>query len=203
MGIDAVAGVLMDQEERAQRFYTHIWPHRAHVLRTARFLTRNAAEAEDLAQEAMMRAFRKMDQLDISSNSKGWLTSILRHVRIDQTRLRGDAILSEAGNIDGVAVAASADDKEYDPRNLTELLERLSDQGMIEALYAVPEEIRWALLLVDVEQMSYEEAAEIMDVPAGTVKSRIHRGRQMLRMEVMATKEAGRRPVVKTDGGFK
>jgi RNA polymerase sigma-70 factor, ECF subfamily len=186
-------GVLMTEQEASQQFYAHVWPHRALVLRTARFLTHNAGEAEDLAQETLMRAFRKIDQLDVSGNPKGWLTSILRHVRIDQTRVRANALLENAATLDSLAIPAPVETKEPDPGDLAALLEELSDQRLIEALYAVPEDIRWALLLIDVEQMAYEEAAKVMDVPPGTVKSRIHRGRQMLRDRLLVQTEPAHR----------
>ena len=184
----------MTPEDRVERFYAYIWPHRALVLRTARFLTRYASEAEDLAQEALMRAFRKIDQLDVTSNPAAWLTSILRHVRIDQTRLRAQTLLANAQNIDGLSVPAAAVQAEHDPRNVEAILEELSDQTLVDALHALPEDIRWTVLLVDVEQMSYDEAAEIVDIPAGTVKSRVHRGRQMLRERLLAGNEMANRP---------
>jgi RNA polymerase sigma-70 factor (ECF subfamily) len=184
----------MTPEEKAQRFYAYIWPHRALVLRTARFLTRSAAEAEDLAQEALMRAFQKIDQLDVTSNASAWLTSILRHVRIDQTRLRGQTLLDKARDIDGISVPAATVEVERDPRNVEAILDQMSDQVLVDALHALPEEIRWTVLLVDVEQMAYEDAAGIMDIPAGTVKSRVHRGRQMLRDRLLAGNETENRP---------
>jgi RNA polymerase sigma-70 factor (ECF subfamily) len=184
----------MTPEERTQRFYAYIWPDRALVLRTARFLTRSAAEAEDLAQEALMRAFRKIDQLDVTSNSSAWLTSILRHVRIDQTRLRAQTLLDNARDIDGISVPAAATEAEHDPRNVEAILDQMSDQVLVDALQALPEDICWTVLLVDVEQMSYEEAAGIMDIPPGTVKSRVHRGRQMLRDRLLTGNEMASRP---------
>jgi RNA polymerase sigma-70 factor (ECF subfamily) len=179
----------MTEEEKTRHFYTYIWPHRGLVLRTARFLTRDAAKAEDLAQETLMQAFRKIEKLDVTLNPKGWLTSILRHLRIDQIRLRADGILTGAQDLASVAMSTPSlpTIPERDPHDLAALLEALSDQAMIDALHALPEEIRWTLLLIDVEQMSYDEAAEIMDIPAGTVKSRLHRGRHMLRDILVAS----------------
>jgi RNA polymerase sigma-70 factor (ECF subfamily) len=183
-------GAWMTHEEAARRFYEYVWPHRAMVLRTARFLVRNAAEAEDLAQEALMRAFRKIEQFNVESNAKAWLSSILRHVRIDQKRRRASGLLSDAESLDSipVAAAASATTVERDPQDIAALLEELSDQSLIDALRALPEDICWTLLLVDVEQMSYEAAAEVMDIPEGTVKSRLYRGRKMVRDALLATK---------------
>ena len=189
----------MTQEEQAQRFYAYVWPHRAVVLRTARFLSRNAAEAEDLAQETLMRAFRKIDQLDVADNPAGWLTSILRNVRIDQTRRRGEALLTKAQSLEADTVEAHSFSVPHKPNTTEEILETLSDQALIDALHELPEEIRWTILLVDIQEMAYDEAAEVLDVPAGTIKSRVYRGRQMLReallgpQETRSGHEAGRR----------
>ncbi len=172
-------------DEATRRFYAEVWPHRAMVLRTAQFLVHNAAEAEDLAQETLMRAFRSIAQLEPDTNPKGWLTSILRHVRIDQVRKRGEAILSGAQALDDMPLAARTESADQ-TGDVLAALEEFSDQVFINALRRLPEEIRWAVLLVDVQQMEYEDAAALLDVPAGTIKSRIHRGRQMLRDDLLS-----------------
>lgn len=171
----------LSQDDAAERFYTHLWPHRAMVLRTARFLTRNPADAEDLAQETFMRAFRNIQQFDVASNARAWLAAILRHVQIDRSRLRGSALLSDAQLLEPAAITAAEMRAEQDPRDLDALLEQFSDEALIDALQSLPEDIRWTLLLVDVEQMTYDDAAEVVEVPVGTVKSRVFRGRSLLR----------------------
>ena len=171
----------MSSNDATERFYAHIWPHRGMALRVARLLTPDAAEAEDLAQEALMRAFQKIAQLDVTTNPKAWLTRILRNVRIDQTRVRGHAILKEAQCLDTVTVAAKEFAEPLQPDDPEAMLDNFSDQLLIDALHCLPEDIRWTLLLVDVQQMAYDEVSEILDLPTGTVKSRVHRGRQMLR----------------------
>jgi RNA polymerase sigma-70 factor (ECF subfamily) len=184
----------LTEQEAAKRFYTHLWPHRATILRTARFLTRNAADAEDLAQETLMRAFRNVAQFNVAGNAKGWLTTVLRHVQIDRSRVRSSALVSEAISLDAAsapaAPTASPQSLERDPRDLAALVEAFSDQAFIDALKSLPEELRWTLLLVDVEQMSYEDAAIVMDVPAGTVKSRVHRARGLLRDRMLTSMPA-------------
>jgi RNA polymerase sigma-70 factor (ECF subfamily) len=185
----------LTEEEATQRFYSHLWPHRATILRTARFLTGNAADAEDLAQETLMRAFRNMAQFDVAGNAKGWLTTILRRIQIDRSRVRASALVSDALPLDAAgAPAARPDTAERDPRDPAALVEALSDQALIEALKSLPDDLRWTLLLVDVEQMSYEDAALVMDVPPGTVKSRAHRGRGVLRDRLLAPRPAAAHP---------
>jgi RNA polymerase sigma-70 factor (ECF subfamily) len=177
----------LTEQEAATRFYTHLWPHRAEVLRSAQFLTGNAADAEDLAQETLMRAFRNVHQLDASGNPKGWLLTILRRIQIDRSRLRADTLLSDALPLEAIGEpTAGVPVTDRDPRDADALLEALSDKALIDGLKELPDDLRWTLLLVDVEQMSYDEAATVMEVPPGTVKSRIHRGRGLLKERLLA-----------------
>jgi RNA polymerase sigma-70 factor (ECF subfamily) len=109
--------------------------------------------------------------------------TILRNTRIDRVRTlagRKTEISLEQAEIDPPAHESAADASETwaDPEAM---LQNLSDQAMIEALLELPEEIRWSLLLVDVEGLELTDAAEIMAIPTGTVKSRLHRGRRMMR----------------------
>jgi RNA polymerase sigma-70 factor (ECF subfamily) len=171
----------LDHEQATRRFYDLIWPHRADVLRVAQFLSRNSAAAEDLAQETLLKAFRGIDRLVAGPDVKAWLLLILRNTWRDRMR-------SEAGR----APEASLDTLCEEPATQTDaaaetwgepgaIFETFSDQQVIDALQALPEEIRWTLLLVDVEGMTLQEAADVLEVPVGTIKSRAHRGRRMLR----------------------
>jgi len=185
----------MTPEEATRRFYSHVWPCRATVLRTARFLCGNVADAEDLAQETLLKAFRAMESFDMTTNPQHWLSTILRNTRID--RLRANSRSSAHVPLDDLAadpVDTSHPAASLDPHDPAALLEAFSDARMIDELQELPEDIRWTLLLVDVEQMTYEDASVILDVPPGTVKSRVHRGRQMLRVRLLGTKEATASP---------
>lgn len=172
-------------DRKTERFYAELWPHRAVVLRTAQLLTRDNALAEDLAQETLLKAFAAIERFEAGTDARAWLVSILRNARIDHARQHArrarDVSLEQlaedpaAEEIDGPANSATSS---IDPRDI---LEAFSDQQVIDALGALPEEIRWTLLLVDVEQMDHHDAARILDVPVGTIKSRAHRGRAMLR----------------------
>lgn len=160
------------------RFQTEIWPHAAAVLRTARILTRNDAEADDLAQETMLKAFRHLDQLVDPSGAKKWLLTILRTTRIDRARVEKPHVSLDDFPVDPPAEPATGDEAWGDP---DAVLQQFSDQQMIDALKQLPEDIRFTLLLVDVEGMDQADAAAVLQVPVGTVKSRTHRGRSMLR----------------------
>ena len=167
------------------RFDRLVWPHMATVLRTAQCLARSDAAAEDLAQDTMIKAFKSLDALRDDACVKAWLLTILRRAHIDLARSPELATQSLDGmNFDPAApdatdgAAGTAGNGAWDKPD--ELLETFSDQQMIVALKELPREIRWTLLLVDVEGLDHCEAAYVLEVPVGTVKSRLHRGRAML-----------------------
>jgi RNA polymerase sigma-70 factor (ECF subfamily) len=159
--------------------------HRDRVYRLAYRLTGNRHDAEDLTQDVFVRVFRSLDQYQPGS-FEGWLYRITTNLFLDgvrrRRRLRFDPLLEEFGQW-----LAS---READPE--TEVVGRL-DAEVQAALAALPPEYRVAVVLCDVEGLGYEEIARILDVPLGTVRSRIHRGRAQLR-----TALAHRRP---TRGG--
>jgi RNA polymerase sigma-70 factor (ECF subfamily) len=169
-------------EGEVARFHELIWPHLGHVLRVAQILTGNTADAEDLAQDTMMKAFRAIDRFEAGTDARKWLTTILRNARIDRLRARGAAL----NDVSLDQLDVDVEDRSspvQDPRweKPQELLESLSDAQIIAAMQRLPEEIRWTLLLVDVEGLDHAEAARVLEVPLGTIKSRAHRGRRMLR----------------------
>lgn len=178
----------MDQEQQARRFYDLVWPYRADVLRVAQFLSRNHSTAEDLAQETLLKAFRGIGRLAAGPGVKAWVLQILRNTWLDRMR-------ATAGRPGESSVHELASDPETDASHERSeadswgdphaVLAAFSDQQVIDALQALPEEIRWTLLLVDVQGLSLQETADVLDVPAGTIKSRSHRGRQMLREKLL------------------
>lgn len=181
-------GRLLDSDAATDRFYRTIWPHAAMLLRTALVLCHHQAEAEDVSQETLLKAFKSIEQLRDGDDPRPWLLTILRHVRID--RIRQAAAKHSAVSLDGEAidpaddhaeVASDADDW-VDPEAM---LQQFSNAQMIDALKAIPEDIRWTLLLVDVEGIDQKEAADVLGVPLGTVKSRTYRGRSMLRKALL------------------
>lgn len=176
----------MDPNQATKEFYDLIWPHRSDVLRVARFLCRDRSVADDLAQETLMKAFRALDRTDVAETTlKCWLLSILRNTWKDRLRAsRAEiGVVSLTEEPESRPAAASEDaDFRADPQTL---VDAFSDQQIIDALKALPEEIRWTLLLVDVEGVGTQEAADILAVPSGTIKSRAHRGRAMLREKLL------------------
>jgi len=154
------------------------------LLRTALILCHHQAEAEDVSQEALLKAFKAIDQLRADEDPRPWLLTILRHVRID--RIRSAASKHVAVSLDGAefdpadeeTVIAGDAETWADPEAM---LQQFSNAQILSALQALPMDIRWTLLLVDVEGIDQQDAAAVLDVPLGTVKSRTSRGRAMLR----------------------
>lgn len=175
----------METSDATHWFYETVWPHRAVVLRAALIQTGNAAEADDLAQETFLKAFRAMNTFQSQTSAKAWLLTILRNTRIDRLRTASGAArhLSLEDLPSEPAVLDSHDQAHSEAawRNPEELLNAFSDAQVIGALGNISEELRWTLLLVDVEGIDQGEAAKILGVPIGTVKSRVHRGRALLR----------------------
>lgn len=162
------------------------------LLRTALTLTPghgngpgNVAEAEDLVQDTLLKAFKAIDQLEPGTNPRAWLLTILRRTWIDRWRRSGRRPDGQATDLDRVAEPAAeagpAGEHDADWTHPESLLSRFGDEEIINALRLLPEAYRWALLLVDVQALSVDEAAEALDVAPGTIKSRLHRGRAMLR----------------------
>ena len=146
-------------------------------------MTRNPADAEDLVQETMMRAYRSFDRFEEGTNLKAWLFRIMTNAYINTYRKKQREPLKvshdEIEDFD-LYRELKQHDPQWDatPENI--VLSNLVDSDIIEAIDDLPEQFRLAVVLSDVEGFSYAEMAEIMDVPLGTVMSRLHRGRKAL-----------------------
>ncbi len=169
-------------EKSGRRFYSEIWPHAAAVMRSAQLLARNAAEADDLSQETLLKAFEAIDQLQSGSNAKSWLMTILRHCWIDRYRSKKAHPTLALGEMEFADSRGAPTADESDWNDPEELLFQFGDADIIDALRSLPDELRWTLLLVDVQGLPHTEAAAVLGVPVGTIKSRAHRGREMLRV---------------------
>jgi RNA polymerase sigma-70 factor (ECF subfamily) len=151
-------------------------------------LTGNHADAEDLTQESFLRAFRFFDRYNREMPFENWLYRIMSRVFIDELRKRPkyktqslDQPLYTGDNGDA-DVMLEIPDLESNPEQMT-LCDTL-DEHLQRALNALPEEFRVAVILADIEGLSYEEIAETMNCSLGTVRSRLHRGRKLLRQRL-------------------
>ena len=170
-------------EGQRRRFERLMWPWIATVLRFARYLTKSEHAAEDLAQETMMRALRHIDRFEEGTDARAWLLTLERRLFLDRARVMKHRPMASLDGVrepaaPGEAAAGAFDEQWEEPEKL---LQRFGDQEVIDALRELPDEMRWTLLLVDVEGLDHPHAAEVLDVAPGTIKSRTHRGRRMLR----------------------
>ena len=149
------------------------------VYRVARRLVHSKEEAEDLMQEAYARAFRSWRSYTPGTNLRAWLLRILTNLNIDRGRRQQRAPdTTHLEESDYFLYNRLEDDTQEDEERL---LERLSQDDIVDALAAVPHDFRDVIVLVDIGEFSYQEAAQILDVPVGTVMSRLHRGRRILK----------------------
>src|SRR3954447_9663253 len=161
------AAPLTQTNPAADRFQRLVWPPSQAALHTARLIARADTDAADLAQETMLKAFRRSNCLRDETRTRPWLLAILRNTHIDRTRLRHRHELS-------------LDELEFEPadsgqqdwntpvdhkQNPDRLMEELADPRVIAGLRKLPRDIRWTLLLVDVEGMTEAEAAAALKIP--------------------------------------
>ena len=149
------------------------------VYRVARRLVHSKEEAEDLMQETYARAFRSWRSYTPGTNLRAWLLRILTNLNIDRGRRQQrapDTTHLEESDYFLYNRLEDATDTDED-----RVLERLSQDDIVDALAAVPHDFRDVIVLVDIGEFSYQEAAQILDIPVGTVMSRLHRGRRILK----------------------
>jgi RNA polymerase sigma-70 factor (ECF subfamily) len=165
-------------------FHEEAIPHMDAVFRFALRLSGAEDRAQDLVQETFLRAFRSWDQYTPGTQCKSWLFTICRNVflRNAERSQRHDELVAE--NVDRSAGAFDsvnplwAKAVEADPEG--DFFKTIVDEGVLQHLQELPEDYRSAVVLSDLEGFSYQEIAEMMDVPVGTVKSRLFRGRRVL-----------------------
>jgi RNA polymerase sigma-70 factor, ECF subfamily len=144
------------------------------VYRMAMWLTRDATEAEDLTQETFTQAFKSFHRYEIGTNCKAWLIKILYH--LNAKRLRKMNRLKIVEDTEEKIAAAVAFEPSV-PQNIT-------DSEVLEALKRIPKQFSQVVILADVEDFAYKEISQILNVPIGTVMSRLSRARKLLRGEL-------------------
>jgi RNA polymerase sigma-70 factor (ECF subfamily) len=171
---------MADQATFAEQATPYMDPLYAAALR----MTRNPADAEDLVQETFIRAYRGFPSFTDGTNLRAWLYRILTNTFINSYRAKQRRpeqtdlddvedlyLYKRLGGLEAASLGRSAED---------ELMDMFTETDVKDAIEALPEQFRIAVLLADVEGFSYKEIAEIMDIPIGTVMSRLHRGRKAL-----------------------
>lgn len=177
-------------DNAADSFEKIAMSHLDAVYRAAYSMCSDCQTAEDLTQTTFLRAFERFDSFAKGTNCKAWLLSILRNKWIDLIRHKN--AVGHIQQIDENTAAKNQADTEIKYSNCHDMLENFSDEQVINALKSLPDEQRFTLFLIDVEQLSYDDAAEIMDTPVGTIKSRTSRARAMLKHKLFShAKEMG------------
>ncbi|WP_200761597.1 sigma-70 family RNA polymerase sigma factor [Poriferisphaera corsica] len=171
-------------ESLKKQFENHLKPQLPSLLRVATYMTHNHAQAEDLVQEAALRAQKSFKRFKLDTNFQAWLFTILKNAHIDMLRrekkFKNNVSIhaTQENNLSAPTESEAFFMQEDSPELI---LNRFEDQVVIDALKKIPLNIRLTLLLVDVEQLNHADAASALNVPVGTIKSRTHRGRAMLR----------------------
>lgn len=163
-----------------EAFERHVLPEVEVMLRVAMSLTRNSADAEDLVQDTMIRAYRAIGRFD-GRHPRAWLLTILRNANINRQRRRRPELIRDADSADRLLESttphASAEDV---------VVGEAFDATVQSALDHLPDRFRRVVELVDIDGLGYQEAADVLGVPIGTVMSRLHRARHRIRTRLAA-----------------
>jgi len=152
------------------------------VYRVARRLVGGREEAEELMQETYARAFRSWRSFTPGTNLRAWLLRILTNLNIDRGRRRQRAPEMQPLEEGDYFLYNRLEESSREPISDQEsVVERLSQDGVVSALSSVPHDFRDVVVLVDIGDFTYQDAAQILDIPIGTVMSRLHRGRRILK----------------------
>ncbi len=144
------------------------------LLRVARSMTQNHADAEDLVQDTLVRAYRGIDRFD-GRHPRAWLLTILRNTNINRNRTRRPMLSRDVDGVVGDLAGTPAAER------TDEMVDLTLDATIIRALDALDDSFRRVVELVDIDGLSYAEAALVLSVPVGTVMSRLHRARSRIR----------------------
>lgn len=174
-GSGYAAGV--SEDDRRRRFEELISPEIPFLARVSRSMSKSSAEADDLAQDTLLKAFRAMDRFD-GRYPRAWLARIARNTAINRDQRRREFLLAD----DAIFQTEEADDDAFDPE--ATVVDDVMDEALRRALDDLPPGFRVVVQLVDVEGMAYQEAADALDIPVGTVMSRLHRARKRLRKAI-------------------
>lgn len=154
------------------------------LMRVARSITGNPTDADDLVQDTLLRAYRSIDRFD-GRYPRAWLLTIMRNAQINRVRRKRPSLMRDPDTT--LAVVANTDTDAQTPESA--VIDQTFDASVERSLNAIPEQFREAIHLVDIDGLSYAEAAAVLDIPVGTVMSRLHRGRKLIRNDLTADPE--------------
>lgn len=167
-------GIGKARQKEWEAFETEALPLMPDVFRVAKYLARNHEEAEDLTQETFAQALQSFHRYTPDTNCRAWLVTILYHLNSKKRRKLGQLKLVEDTEEQIAQTVA------FEPQ----IPQHITDEEILQALEKIPENFRNVVVLTDVEDFSYKEVAELLQTPIGTVMSRLHRGRRLLRQQL-------------------
>ena len=172
-----------DKQSQSSDFVAQALPYADQLYAAAMRLTKNPADAADVVQETYLKAFQAFHQYEQGTNLKAWLYRILTNTYINLYRKRSkEGFQSALDELDEWQVGNASSLTQTLTRSAeAEALDRMPSSVVKDALHDLPEDFRMVVYFADVEGMSYQEIADIMDTPTGTVMSRLYRGRKLLR----------------------
>jgi RNA polymerase sigma-70 factor (ECF subfamily) len=178
MDEELVAQPSPDKQSAEAAFHRYVVPEIPALLRVARSLTHNSYDAEDLAQDTILRAYRGIGNFD-GAHPRAWLFTILRNTHINRNRRQRPFQFDDPNDAQSVPAGEGSDP--------TQKVENAAFRdAVVSAIAALPEKMQLIVELVDLESCTYAEAAKALDVPVGTVMSRLHRGRRLIKEQLIA-----------------
>ncbi len=173
----------LGRKNKTEKFAEQVMEHLDALYATALRLSHNRPDAEDLAHDTCVRAVRFQERFQPGTNLRAWLMRMMVNLFINGYRRgrRGEEIIQGAERESLLERSYAEEKLSASGRPEEFFFETLFSEDVVRALEELPLEFRLAILLVDVDEFSYAQAAEILDIPIGTVMSRLHRGRRMLR----------------------
>ncbi|RKX26763.1 MAG: RNA polymerase subunit sigma [Candidatus Zixiibacteriota bacterium] len=164
-------------------FETEALPHIDALHRTALRMTKNANDADDLVQEAYIKAYRNWNKFEPGTNCRAWLFRIMTNIFINEYRSKSRSpVAVNVDEIDDSFLYGQLTAGKHTDNPEEELFARILDDDVKKAIDELPTDFRVVIVLSFIEGFSYQEIADIMDLQLGTVKSRLHRGRKLLQM---------------------
>ncbi len=180
-----MADLTQTEIKKQQDFNDEIIPHLDALYNFGLRLTSDPNDAEDLVQDTIVKAYRFFSSYEKGTNAKAWLFRILKNSYINNYRKKS----KKPHEVDYDEVATFYEtirDERTETSDLEDKMFReLIDDDLSQALDSIPEDFRTVVLLCDVEDFTYEEIANMLDVPIGTIRSRLHRGRNLLKAQLM------------------
>ena len=184
--IRIIPTMAIEKVDRPREFDEMVLEHTDMMYAVALRLTRNVADAQDLTQNAIVKALRFHSKFQKGTYIKAWLLTILRNTFINDYRRKQRRPMNvELTGAEAAPGSLPDPDVNYDPpgERYQDMIELLDD-SVVQAIEGLPEEFRLAVIMADIEDKSYKAIAEAMDCPMGTVMSRLYRGRKLLRKEL-------------------